>query len=250
MQKNGCRRFVRVTHEPLEQYSATQLVGDAGAGAIATFLGTTRDNFDGKRVLRLEYEAYAPMAHRQLDRLCARIEAKRGGRFGALTAVAILHRTGVVRVGEASVFIAVSSEHRAAALAAVHWLINELKARVPIWKKEMYDDGSSWKQNAEFKHARILLQDDDDDDGAAAATWRKTQQDDVDDVDDVDDEKEPPCLSCDEKKAAAKAAKAAKLAAANSGSSSGIRQLLWFGLGSAAGALLASAYLLTRRRQR
>lgn len=141
---------VVLTREPLEGFSAVELVGRDGAGAVATFVGTTRDTFGGRRVVRLEYEAYEPMAEKELRALCAAVR----GRW-KVEAVAVLHRLGVVEVGRASVVVAVSSVHRREALEAVHWAIDELKARVPIWKREVYEDGSEWKQNAEFDAAAL-----------------------------------------------------------------------------------------------
>uniref|UniRef100_A0A7S2TT23 Molybdopterin synthase catalytic subunit n=1 Tax=Lotharella oceanica TaxID=641309 RepID=A0A7S2TT23_9EUKA len=114
-------------------------------GAIATFVGTTRNNFDGKIVTMLSYEAYAPMAMKQLSLISNQIRKK-----WPVKKIAILHRLGVCPVGEASVIIAISSPHRKAALEACHWAIDTLKAQVPIWKKEHYQDGSTWKQNKEF----------------------------------------------------------------------------------------------------
>ena len=97
---------------------------------MVTFIGITRDTFEGKQVVRLEYECYVPMAEKKLLELCRLMR----GRWD-VTRIAIAHRTGVVPVGESSVMIAVSSVHRAEALEATHWAIDELKATVPIWKK-------------------------------------------------------------------------------------------------------------------
>jgi len=105
-----------------------------------------------KKVLRLEYEAYEAMAEKELRLLCDKIRSKWN-----VKRIAIIHRIGVVQVGEASVAIAVSSEHRREALEAVHFAINELKARVPIWKKEWYIDGSQWKQNAEYDNVKVTV---------------------------------------------------------------------------------------------
>ncbi|CDH60344.1 molybdopterin synthase catalytic subunit-like [Lichtheimia corymbifera JMRC:FSU:9682] len=115
-------------------------VSNDGAGAIVTFSGCTRDTFQGKRVLRLEYEAYEPMAIKVLKELIAEARGK-----WDLTHVAIYHRTGVVPVSQVSVIIAVSSAHRAEAFRASEYLIDTLKERCPIWKKEVYEDGSVWK---------------------------------------------------------------------------------------------------------
>ena len=114
-------------------------VRDPRAGALVTFVGTTRNENVGRRVTRLEYEAYATMATKEMRRLAA--EAKR--RWG-LRKVAMVHRIGVVPVGEASVAIAVSAGHRDEAFVACRWLIDRLKEIVPIWKKEHYRGGEVW----------------------------------------------------------------------------------------------------------
>eukprot|EP00891_Asterochloris_glomerata_P001954 jgi/Astpho2/1954/Aster-00465 len=142
---------IRVTSDVLELGELSAFVQDPEAGAVATFSGTTRDSFLGKKVVRLEYEAYAPMAEAKLKELCQtamkRWQVKR---------TAVAHRTGVCPIGEASVIIAMSSAHRKDALElpddslqACAWAIDELKATVPIWKREVYEDGSVWKENAE-----------------------------------------------------------------------------------------------------
>ena len=114
-------------------------VGDSAAGAVVVFTGTTRRTNAGRRVVRLEYEAHASMAIREMRRLGA--EAKR--RWG-LKRVAMVHRVGVVPVGEPSVVIGVSAGHREEAFAAGRWLIDRLKEMVPIWKKECYRGGAVW----------------------------------------------------------------------------------------------------------
>jgi len=107
-------------------------------GAIDLFLGTTRDHHDGKRVLRLEYEAYERMA---LSALTA-LERTASERF-QLGHCAIVHRLGLVPVTEASVAVVTSAPHRAAAFDAARWVMDELKRSVPIWKKEHFDGGGA-----------------------------------------------------------------------------------------------------------
>ena len=119
---------------------------DARAGAVSSFVGTTRNSFMGKTVVRLEYEAYEALALKEMRALRRRVFAQWSGVYRVL----VWHRLGEVPVGEASVVIAVASEHRAEGLAAVAWAIDELKRRVPVWKKEVYADGSAWKGNCEF----------------------------------------------------------------------------------------------------
>lgn len=140
------RSYVEVTGEPLSINHYSQLAADPGAGAISTFTGVTRNNFQGKVVVKLEYEAYTPMALKKLQELCEELHSK-----WDLIKVAIGHRVGTVAVGEPSVIIAASSAHRRESLEAVHWAIDELKATVPIWKKEFFEDGSTWKENAESR---------------------------------------------------------------------------------------------------
>ncbi|KAL6629813.1 hypothetical protein ACP70R_029578 [Stipagrostis hirtigluma subsp. patula] len=120
-------------------------VRDLSAGAIATFEGTTRDHFAGRRVVELRYEAYAAMARRRLAAILREARAAH-----ALRRLAVAHRLGAVPAGEASVFVAASATHRADAMEACRYVIDEIKASVPIWKKEVYDDGEVWKENREF----------------------------------------------------------------------------------------------------
>jgi len=128
-----------VVETPLDLARLVAAVGRADAGAIATFIGTTRDHNSGRRVTRLEYEAYPEMAVREMNR----IGEQAVERFG-VKAVAISHRVGVVEIGEASVAIAVSAAHRDAAFAGCRFAIDRLKEIVPIWKKEHYVGGEIW----------------------------------------------------------------------------------------------------------
>jgi molybdopterin synthase catalytic subunit/molybdopterin converting factor small subunit len=129
----------RLAAEPLSVDQAVGEVRDDGAGAIATFVGTTRATSRGREVLYLEYEAYEGMAEQVMADLAAEL-----GRRHALTKVAIHHRVGRVDIGETSVVVAVSAPHRAAALAACKEAIDELKTSVPLWKKETYVGGEEW----------------------------------------------------------------------------------------------------------
>ena len=136
-----------IRSEVLSHEEAVSFVGDPGCGGIATFLGVTRDNFDGKKVKLLSYEAYIPMAEAEMRKLCVAARDR-----WDITKAVILHRIGEVPIGGASVIIAVSAPHRRAALDAVAFLIDELKAKVPIWKKEIYYDSDPlWKENIEWK---------------------------------------------------------------------------------------------------
>ncbi|CAF0817853.1 unnamed protein product [Rotaria sp. Silwood1] len=105
-------------------------------GAVSSFIGITRDNFEGRRVSRLSYEAYEPMALQELNRLCD--DARR--QFANIEHIAICHRLGDVSISDISVAIYVSGPHRRDVLDAVSFLIEQLKTNVPIWKKEIYED--------------------------------------------------------------------------------------------------------------
>jgi molybdopterin synthase catalytic subunit len=129
----------RLTEGPVNLTSVVVAVVDERAGAIATFLGTVRAQSRGRDVIALEYEAYAEMA----EQVMAEISEELRARYD-LCKVAITHRLGRVEVGETSVAIAVSAPHRQDALAACADAIEALKARVPLWKKELYEGGEEW----------------------------------------------------------------------------------------------------------
>jgi len=129
----------RVGRTAISMERLARAVRDPKAGAVVVFLGTTRVHNEGRRVLRLEYEAFAGMAEREMAALVAR--ARRRWR---ICRVAMAHRTGVVAVGQVSVGVAVSSGHRAEAFAACRWLIDRLKTTVPIWKREHFRGGRIW----------------------------------------------------------------------------------------------------------
>ena len=129
----------RLTGEPLSLDAVVDEVRSDQAGAIATFIGTTRLQSRGRTVLHLDYEAYEEMA----EQVMAQIAAELKGRYD-LCEIAIHHRTGRVEIGEASVVIAVSARHRQDALAACKDAIDTLKEQVPLWKKEFYEGGEDW----------------------------------------------------------------------------------------------------------
>jgi molybdopterin synthase catalytic subunit len=129
----------RIDDRPLDLQDAIRAVAGPDRGAIATFVGTTRNHHDGRSVRFLEYDAYAEMAEIVLRDIGREVEA----RFGT-PHVAILHRVGRLEVGEASVVVAVAAAHRREALAACAHAIDRVKASAPIWKKEHYADGAAW----------------------------------------------------------------------------------------------------------
>ena len=129
----------RLTSDPIDLGAVVAEVTDERAGAIATFVGTTRVESRGRTVTRLEYEAYEGMAEQEMARIAEELLARYD-----LVKVAITHRIGRVDIGEASVAIAVSAPHRADALAACRDAIDTLKETVPLWKKEIYEGGEEW----------------------------------------------------------------------------------------------------------
>jgi molybdopterin synthase catalytic subunit len=129
----------RLTDLPIDPSAVVAEAADDRAGAIATFLGTTRVESRGRTVRYLDYEAYGGMAEKVMGELADELKAKH-----ELCAVAITHRVGRVEIGEISVAIAVSAPHRAAALAACAEAIDTLKQTVPLWKKEVYEGGEEW----------------------------------------------------------------------------------------------------------
>jgi molybdopterin synthase catalytic subunit len=128
-----------LSDEPLSLDRVVDEVRDEQAGAIATFTGTTRISSRGRTVTHLDYEAYEGMAERVMAEIAKGLQARY-----ELSAVAIHHRVGRVGIGETSVVIAVSAPHRQDALAACKDAIDELKERVPLWKKEVYEGGEEW----------------------------------------------------------------------------------------------------------
>jgi molybdopterin synthase catalytic subunit/molybdopterin converting factor small subunit len=129
----------RLTQDPIDVASVVAEVEDERAGAVAAFVGTVRAESRGRKVVRLEYEAYEGMA----ENVMADLGEQLMGRYD-LFAVAITHRIGVCDIGEASVAIAVSAPHRQDALAACKDAIDTLKETVPLWKKEVYEGGEEW----------------------------------------------------------------------------------------------------------
>jgi molybdopterin synthase catalytic subunit len=128
-----------LSDDPLSLDRVVDEVRDEQAGAIATFTGTTRIQSRGRTVTHLDYDAYEGMAERVMDEIAEGLQTRY-----ELCAVAIHHRVGRVGIGETSVVIAVSAPHRQDALAACKDAIDELKERVPLWKKEVYADGEEW----------------------------------------------------------------------------------------------------------
>lgn len=133
------RDFIQLTRDPLELQAIALRVRGAEDGAVVTFDGFVRDQSHGRGTLYLDYEAYEPMAVLKMNEIAARLHEK-----FAIHRVAVAHRLGRLKIGETSVFIAVSAPHRAAAFEACRYAIDTLKRTVPIWKKEYFEDGAVW----------------------------------------------------------------------------------------------------------
>ena len=131
--------MIQITCDPLIPEQITSQVRQNSNGAVVTFLGTTRDSFEGKRVLKLDYEAYEDMALKKMSEIRQEIQTE----FG-VEDIAIVHRIGPVEIGQISLVVAVASPHRKEAFYACHHIVDRVKEIVPIWKKEVFEDGSRW----------------------------------------------------------------------------------------------------------
>jgi molybdopterin synthase catalytic subunit len=129
----------KIVDHSLDATEIGKLVRTDADGAVCVFLGVARKYSRGREVVHLEYEAYPEMAEKKMAEIGDELRVK----FGA-ERVAILHRTGVLEIGEASVAIAVATPHRREAFAACQYAIDRLKETVPIWKKEVWSDGQQW----------------------------------------------------------------------------------------------------------
>ena len=131
--------LVSVTGEPLDVGAVYAALEGAAQGAVVLFVGRVRDHTAERDVTHLDYEAYAGMAESELRALAAEARQRHGAE-----GVALVHRVGRLEIGAAAVIVAASAGHRPAAFAAARWLIDTLKERVPIWKREHFGDGSEW----------------------------------------------------------------------------------------------------------
>lgn len=134
--------MLKLQSEPLSLEPLLEWVSDPSVGAVSTFAGVVRDHNLGKQVLYLEYEGYEPMAVAELERIVAEAHER-----WKLHRIAVVHRLGRLEIGETAVLIAVSSVHRRESIEALHFTIDTLKQRLPIWKKEYWTDGSMWLEN-------------------------------------------------------------------------------------------------------
>lgn len=130
---------IQIKDKPLDNLECIDFVNHPEAGGNVVFVGTVRAQTKGKRVLKLEFESYEPMAIKEMRKIAEQVAEK----WNAL-AISFHHRVGVLEIGEVAVIIAVSTPHRKAAFEACEYAIDTLKETVPIWKKEFFDDGEVW----------------------------------------------------------------------------------------------------------
>lgn len=136
--------LIRVTSDELSTAEAVAAVASPRAGAIDIFLGVVRDNNYGREVDYLDYQAYPGMAERVMREIGESAQSK-----FEIEQYAILHRTGRLEIGETSLLVVVSSAHRVASFEACQWMVDEIKKRVPVWKKEVWSDGEAWIEGPE-----------------------------------------------------------------------------------------------------
>src|SRR6202044_3875684 len=142
--------LIQLGHDPIDPTALVRHVRTDSDGAVVTFDGCVRDNTRGRRTLYLDYEAYESMELAKLREIAADIHANL-----SIDRVAIAHRLGRLKIGETSVFIAVSAPHRAAAFDACRFAIDTLKRTVPIWKKEFFVGGAVWAEGDPVPHPPI-----------------------------------------------------------------------------------------------
>ncbi|MEP2023795.1 MAG: molybdenum cofactor biosynthesis protein MoaE [Reichenbachiella sp.] len=131
--------MIEITEHKIDVPTLIAAVSHDGAGATDVFIGTTRNKTSEKAVVKLDFEAYEPMAVKELQKIVDRAKEQ-----WPILKYAISHRVGVVEIGEEAVVIAVSTPHRQAAFESCQFIIDELKKTVPIWKKEIFEDGDVW----------------------------------------------------------------------------------------------------------
>ncbi|KAI1195202.1 Molybdopterin biosynthesis MoaE [Nemania serpens] len=153
--ENGC--YVALTHEHLQVQETMDRVRSPQAGAIVLFAGTTRDNFAGKPVRELQYSAYTSMALKTMLSICKDILARHG-----LQSIAMIHRLGIVPIGEESILIAVSAPHRQAAWRAGEEALEECKKHVEVWKREEFEgEEGVWRANRDGAPGQFVEKDAD-----------------------------------------------------------------------------------------
>jgi molybdopterin synthase catalytic subunit len=153
--------FLAVVSEPLSLERLTRDVSAAartigeGCGAVASFVGLVRATHQGRRVRHLEYEAFVPLARTVFGQIAGEIAAEWPG-----SVIGLVHRTGRLEVGEASVIVVASGAHRAEAFAACRYAIERVKQIAPVWKHEFFEDGDAWVEGAVADPADTVARED------------------------------------------------------------------------------------------
>jgi molybdopterin synthase catalytic subunit len=129
-----------ITREPIDKQGLEQRLLTGASGAIVTFDGVVRNQTAGRRVISLQYDAYVPMAIKEMGRIGDEVRE----RWPEVDRIGIIHRFGELNISESSVVIVITSPHRRVAFEACHYAIDRLKQTVPIWKKEVFEDGEEW----------------------------------------------------------------------------------------------------------
>lgn len=135
--------MVGIVRIPIDVGKVIDAISMPGTGGIDVFIGTVRDHSQGKRVSQIEYSAYVPMAEKLMGEIESEVR-----RTWTVGEIALVHRIGILKVGEISVVAAVSATHRKEAFEACRYAIDRVKSVVPIWKKEYYDEGPAWVTGA------------------------------------------------------------------------------------------------------
>lgn len=131
--------MIEITDQPIDVQNIITTASKKEAGAINTFIGTVRNSTSGNKVIRLEYEAYEPMAVSEIQKIM-----DQASEHWKLTGYAVSHRVGILTPGEIAVVVAVSTPHRKDSFAACQFIIDTLKQTVPIWKREFFENGDEW----------------------------------------------------------------------------------------------------------
>jgi molybdopterin synthase catalytic subunit len=129
-----------ITREPIDKQGLEQRLLTGASGAMVTFDGVVRNQTAGRRVVSLQYDSYVPMAIKEMSRIGDEVRE----RWPEVDRIGIIHRFGELKISESSVVIVVTSPHRRIAFEACHYAIDRLKQTVPIWKKEIFEDGEEW----------------------------------------------------------------------------------------------------------
>ena len=131
--------MIEITTNPIDRNKVIKAAEAQEAGALNVFIGTVRSKTSDKKVIRLDYECYEPMAKKEIEKIIEAANSK-----WPILKVAISHRTGILKIGEDAVVLAVSTPHRKESFEACQFIIDSLKQTVPIWKKEIFEGGEEW----------------------------------------------------------------------------------------------------------